>query len=1180
MGGNKIFRRANMMRKIAVLIAMVCVSILAKAKDTSEAPIQGAARRMYGFIENRGQIKDQFGNGNERVKYLLPLNDFNVLLTQNGFSYEVYQEVEGRLGSWRLDVEFAGVNPNVRIKADQPAGDHVVYTTGEMAMAVSHFRRIVYEGIYPGVDVEFVLTESKSKPFEYNFIIAPGVSIDVIKMRYTSGSTISVVDGGIVAKLGEATLKESIPASFGASSNRPFQVDYKVDGNVKDGLVIGFLSTDVRDSSEFRVIDPAPVVIWSSYYGGEITEEFFDTELDAEGNIYACGATSSFTMIATAGAHQTSLGGTWGSRDFVVVKFNAAGVRQWATYYGGAGDEYSYAIKLDQSGNIYVAGVANSHNAISTPGAYQTEKLSNINGALVKFNSQGVRIWGTYFGGNGDVFASDIGVDASGYVYVTGTAVQGVIATNGSFQPTSAGGKDAFLMKFSPEGNRVWGTYCGGAGDDEGKALVMGSGNNIYLVGTTQGGIGLSSPLVPEATVPSDVFIAKFSSSGAFNWNVYYGGTGEDVVTDVGVDGNGHLVITGTTRSTSGISSFSGNSLQGGTDMFVAKLTTLSGSLVWGSYFGGTGDDFGQALDIDSRGDIYLTGYTYSNEPDAFATPEAYRESPIGAGDVFLMRVGYDGSRHWSTFFGGIDVDRANDISIFNDGEYMVVAGVTTSTEIGTAGSHQPVYQYGNGDAFITKFRANCDDLYVDPAFVPSRNPVLKDKPFSITATRHRAGREYLFSFYYGSAVMDQLTTTGPSVSYTFRDLSGGVSSLGSHTIAIKTSYAGRCSKTINLVVDVKDIIPLCETTIPLTASDVRLDKASGAFVLQVSQDCPVYVDMGCIQGQLSSPKIANVVAASAVTFSDEWDYGFLGLVAKDNPYLDGRRGKWRPQSTYTYSTPIAYQAKQKNFEAGKFSLSHFNWQNPNVNTKSGWVRSSTVTKYTPNGDAVEELNALNLPSTAKFGYGGAVPFLVAQNAGYDAVMFESFERSQTLATETKLEDGVVLGDGNALNKTSAHSGRQSLVLNTTFSSRPIQSLGKTLQLRFWMNGSLSNIQLNVSSGTALSLKLLATVGSWSLFESTISPGTGPLTVSLNKTGSGTVLIDDVRIQPIDAEMTCYVYDARSLRLLATLDDQHFGMYYQYNDQGQLVRKQVETERGVKTIQETQYNMPAKKRTP
>ena len=183
---------------------------------------------------------------------------------------------------------------------------------------------------------------------------------------------------------------------------------------------------------------------------------------DAAGNVYMVGTTNSNSDIATVGAHQTicaggdTIGGFSGT-DAFLVKFNSSGVRQWATYYGGSQDDMGISCAVDASGNVYMIGSTSSTSGIATAGAHET----TVNdGFLVKFNSSGVRQWGTYFEGNGNACTTD----ASGNIYIVGlTNSTSGIATAGAHQTVMSGSGDAFLVKFNSSGVKQWGTYFGGA---------------------------------------------------------------------------------------------------------------------------------------------------------------------------------------------------------------------------------------------------------------------------------------------------------------------------------------------------------------------------------------------------------------------------------------------------------------------------------------------------------------------------------------------------------------------------------------------------------------------------------------------------------------------------------------------------------------------------------------------
>ena len=143
-----------------------------------------------------------------------------------------------------------------------------------------------------------------------------------------------------------------------------------------------------------------PTRNWGTYYGNPGDDKGNAVITDASGNVYITGQTASnISGISTAGAHQVVYGG--GTTDAFLIKFNSAGVRQWGTYYGGTGDDVGYALAVDASGNVYLTGTTNSGGAISTAGAFQVSFAGSTDAFLVKFNSAGVQQWATYYGDTG-----------------------------------------------------------------------------------------------------------------------------------------------------------------------------------------------------------------------------------------------------------------------------------------------------------------------------------------------------------------------------------------------------------------------------------------------------------------------------------------------------------------------------------------------------------------------------------------------------------------------------------------------------------------------------------------------------------------------------------------------------------------------------------------------------------
>lgn len=425
-----------------------------------------------------------------------------------------------------------------------------------------------------------------------------------------------------------------------------------------------------------------------------------------------------------------------------------------------------------------------------------------------------------------------------------------------------------------------------------------------------------------------------------------------------------------------------------------------------------------------------------------------------------------------------------------------------------------------------------------------------------------------------------------------------------------------RCRTDIRFydVTPISDDVVLCSS--PLQMSEglgyFDIDPKTAALVY-FAADNPCYAqDVPCLKfcsDKYPSTAITNVVASEASTLGDYWDYNPNDYPANgalaDNDYEAGKKGKWRMERTFAFKTEVdrLSTGHEKNYNSGVYELELFNWEILNANSHK-WLELNRVTQYSPNGNALEEVNILGIKSAAKFGYHKTLPYLIAQNADYKSVMFESFEN--TYNGGNTLEDGIQLNalDGS-IDNTVSHSGEQSFKLTfpandgveMTEMEVTSQFLSKGMLVKVWvktdfndrtvLDNYLKAELLNVNNSQAVSqaFKKVAQVGEWYLYEAKIQPASfsGMSVGDVLKTfvkyeftahGSENVWIDDVRIQPMDAQVTTYVYDVVSHRVITTFDDQHFGLFYQYNAEGKLVRKLIETERGMKTVQETQYNTP------
>lgn len=330
---------------------------------------------------------------------------------------------------------------------------------------------------------------------------------DAYDTTYDGGTTSFGTGDAFLAKF---TTDDSLVWSTyygGSGSDGGYGVACDKSGNVyfcgltASGTVMA--STDGFDTSYNGKTDmflakftSAGARVWSTYYGDTGSEQAYDVAIDKAGNPYITGNATS-PGLATSGAHQTTFTpGFFSYQSGMIIKFTSSGKLRWATYYGDA-NTLGYALAFDPANDLYCTGYTSSTTKIASPNAYQTTFGGGGFGGtdifLAKFDTAGVRKWGTYYGGNGaDANNGGITFDASNNVIFTGhvassnaSAIVG-INTASATQTFYMGGRDINITKFTPLGQLLWGTYYGGQRDDEGKGIVYTASNDaIYVSGFT-----------------------------------------------------------------------------------------------------------------------------------------------------------------------------------------------------------------------------------------------------------------------------------------------------------------------------------------------------------------------------------------------------------------------------------------------------------------------------------------------------------------------------------------------------------------------------------------------------------------------------------------------------------------------------------------------------------------------
>ncbi len=439
---------------------------------------------------------------------------------------------------------------------------------------------------------------------------------------------------------------------------------------------------------------------WSTYFGGNGGEIYCHSVLDNQNNIYVFGQTSSTNGLATNGAHQILYGG---NSDGFLAKFSASGNLLWATYYGGTGIDEILSACTDSNNNIIIAGITTSTTNISTPGSFQATGVGG--GFVAKFNTNGVRIWGTYYN-YGEI--ETICTDKNNNIIFGGNTNGATIglSTPNIYHTSYSGGGDAFITKFNSNGGRIWGTYYGGSDEDQCLSITTDTNNNIYITGSTVSDTGISTigAQQPSFAGDYDAYLAKFNSSGNILWATYCGGVDFDKGYSVCIDMSNNVIIAGVGSSMTGIAtSGTHKQIPNGDDAFIVQYNSI-GIKQWGTYYGGNDGINSDKLfhvTTNNAGEIFIAGCTDSDT--GIATIASYRSSISGMTDGYFAKFSSYGILIWGSYFGGSNDDCNFSISISSLNDIIITGYTVSDSNIATIGAYNTILN-GGSDAFIASF--------------------------------------------------------------------------------------------------------------------------------------------------------------------------------------------------------------------------------------------------------------------------------------------------------------------------------------------------------------------------------------------------------------------------------------------------------------------------------------------
>ena len=230
---------------------------------------------------------------------------------------------------------------------------------------------------------------------------------------------------------------------------------------------------------------------WATYYGSTSNDYIDAMTTDTAGNMVIAGHTQGTSGLSTTGTHlQIGNGGT----DGFISKFDSAGQRIWGTYFGGNDFERITTVSCDSLNNVYIGGMTNSPTGIASTNAHQTIMGSTTDGCIAKFNADGLLQWSTYFGGSEDDLVSALQFNNGKLLVTGLTASPNNITTPDGIVPIfNTSVSEGFLTTFTANGQRQWSTYFGGNISEDPKAMAINSVGDVTIAGKTASVTGLSS---------------------------------------------------------------------------------------------------------------------------------------------------------------------------------------------------------------------------------------------------------------------------------------------------------------------------------------------------------------------------------------------------------------------------------------------------------------------------------------------------------------------------------------------------------------------------------------------------------------------------------------------------------------------------------------------------------------
>jgi len=388
-----------------------------------------------------------------------------------------------------------------------------------------------------------------------------------------------------------------------------------------------------------------------------------------------------------------------GIRDIFVAKLNNTGDWLWAIQTGGIFNDQGLGISVDCQGNSYVTGYFSGEATFGNESSENITLTSNNSTQdifVAKVNNKGDWLWAIQAGGASIDTGLGISVDCQGNSYVTGYFNSE--ATFGNLSSlNSSGGNDIFVAKVSNTGTWEWAIQSGGIFNDQGLEISVDCQGNSYVTGYFTDEATFGNNITLNSSGDNDIFVAKVNNKGDWLWAIQAGGTSSVIGFGISVDCQGNSYITG---SFAGEATFGNITLNAtndtNEDIFVAKVSN-TGEWLWAIQAGGTYFEEGLGISVDCQGNSYVTGYFFGPATFGNITLNATNDTNE---DIFVAKVNNTGDWLWAIQAGGTSFEGGVGISVDCQGNCYVTGFFA---DIATFEDLPPLNSSGTQDIFVAK---------------------------------------------------------------------------------------------------------------------------------------------------------------------------------------------------------------------------------------------------------------------------------------------------------------------------------------------------------------------------------------------------------------------------------------------------------------------------------------------